>query len=462
MILAERDVLGIFLATGAAVLTGLIFYDPSSLISIAALPLVCLGFALLWGVFRGNRLAVFVHLFVAIFLVQAVFRIRDYQDKDIDFQVILKIVIWMTVALAAAFHARRWLGTVLVPSNYPWILFLLWLFATAIVSPSPPYTLVSAFTVAACVMFSAYLFSAFDEVEIFATIVAAITLFCAISIAVYFAIPEFGHYVYWMNQQRFISPRLAGIAGSANNMALIAAFSLVVIGLYAREFHRLHILFAPVSGVFALAALLMTNSRGPLAGTAAILFIVYMLHWRRLYAAIFVFSVGLLGLAVLLPKGEKFLFQMVSRSGDAGEITSFTGRTEIWNAVLQLSAAEPWMGYGYASSVFVLPQHASQIGFATSHAHNLILQLLLTTGVIGVVLFLLAIVCVGLRAAMQRDRTVFAMLLFVIFNGITESSGFTTLANICTFAFAIAVTLPPLQRNQKVHENNFAYQRGFS
>ena len=154
--------------------------------------------------------------------------------------------------------------------------------------------------------------------------------------------------------------------------------------------------------------------------------------------------------------------KMVSRSGSVGEITSFTGRTEIWHAVLQLSAAEPWMGYGYASSVFVLPQHASQVGFATSHAHNLILQLLLTTGVIGVILFVLSVVSLMARAASQRDRTVFAMLLFVLFNGITESSGFTTLANICTIAFAIAVTMPPLQRHQESYENHLAYQRGFS
>jgi O-antigen ligase len=171
------------------------------------------------------------------------------------------------------------------------------------------------------------------------------------------------------------------------------------------------------------------------------------------------FSLGLLGLAILLPKGEAFIFKMVSRSGNVSEITSFTGRTEIWNAVLKLSAAEPWMGYGYASSVFVLPQHASEVGFATSHAHNLFLQLLLTTGVIGVSLFVISVIVIFLRAAVQRDRTVFAMMLFVIFNGITESSGFTTLANICTFAFAIAVTLPPLKRNRESYENNFAYQR---
>jgi O-antigen ligase len=150
---------------------------------------------------------------------------------------------------------------------------------------------------------------------------------------------------------------------------------------------------------------------------------------------------------------------MASRSGSVGEVTSFTGRTEIWNAVLQLSSAEPWMGYGYASSVFVLPQHASAVGFTTSHAHNLILQLLLTTGIIGVILFLVSVIVVIARAAAQRDRTVFAMMLFVIFNGVTESSGFTTLANICTFAFAIAVTMPPLQKHRVDHENDLAYQR---
>ncbi|MES1155321.1 MAG: O-antigen ligase family protein [Pseudorhodoplanes sp.] len=464
MILAERDVLAIFVATAVAVLSGIILFDPASLISVIALPAVCGVLVLTWGVFRGNRVAVLLLLFIAIFMLQAVFRVRDYQDKDIDFQVLLKIVIWIAVVGVAFSHVTRWLSHVLVAGNIPWILFVLWLFATAVVSPSPSpaYSAVSAFTVFACVVFSAYLFSSFDEVEIFAVIVAAITAFCAISIVVYFAIPQFGHYVYWVNEQRFVSPRLAGIAGSANNMALIASFSVVVTGLYAREFHRRNVFFAPVAGLISLTALVMTISRGPLVAAMAILFIVYMLHWKRLYATFAAISVGLLGLAAIILKGEAFLMKAVSRSGDVGEITSFTGRTEIWKAVLKLSAEEPWTGYGYASSVFVLPRHVSQVGFITSHAHNMILQLLFTTGIIGVVLFLLSMTSVIVRSAIDRDRTRFAMLLFVIFNGITESSGFTTLANICSFAFAIAVTLPPLERNRIEYENDLAYQRGFS
>jgi len=461
--LAERNVLCLFLATAAAVLAGIALFDPVSLLSVAVFPAICGGLALAWGLMRGNRFAVFLYLFAAIFLVQAVFRIRDYQDKDVDFQVILKIAIWVTVAGLALFHVRQWFRILIDPMNYPWILFLVWILATTIVAQVPAYTAASAFTVISSVIFAAYLFSSFDEVEIFATVVAAITLFCIVSIIVYFAIPEFGHYVYWQNNERFISPRLAGIAGSANNMALIAAFSVVVTGLYAREFHRrFNVFFAPAAGLIALTALLMTNTRGVLAGAVAILFIVYMLHWRRLYAAAFVGSVGLLALAAILPKGESFLLKMASRSGDVGEITSFTGRTQIWHAVIQLASEEPWTGYGYASSVFVLPQHEGAVGFSTSHAHNIILQLFLTTGLIGVFLFVLSFVLVMVRAAAHRDRVVFAMLLFVLFNGITESSGFTTLANICTLAFGIAVTMPPLQRNREVYENRFAYQRGFS
>jgi hypothetical protein len=48
------------------------------------------------------------------------------------------------------------------------------------------------------------------------------------------------------------------------------------------------------------------------------------------------------------------------------------------------------------------------------------------------------------------------MIAFVLLNGFTESSGFTTLANICTLAFAIAVTYPSMERE---YSYDLAYQR---
>ena len=134
-----------------------------------------------------------------------------------------------------------------------------------------------------------------------------------------------------------------------------------------------------------------------------------------------------------------------------------TGRTSIWHAVLVLSAERPWTGYGYATSMFVLPANERLVGFSVGHAHNLILQLLLTTGWTGVILFTAAVLSVGFRATYSRDWAVIALLAIVVLNGITEASGFTTLANICSLAFTIAITLPPPR--DEFDEDYSAYYR---
>jgi O-antigen ligase len=471
--LTERRAAGAVGVTGLVVVVGLLAFAPSGLIAVVALPGVAALAVLAWGALHGSRLAVLPLLFAAVFLTDAVFRIRDYADKDVDFQVFLKLAIWAGIAAVALMHVRTWAMTLLMPSNTPAVLFLVWLMATAAISPVPAYSFVAAFSIVAYVLFSAYVFATYDRVTVFAAIVAAIVAFCAISILVYFAVPEFGRYVYWLNEQRYVSARLAGIAGSANNMGRIAAFGLILVGLYARDFHRLHRLFVPVSALIMGAALLLTNSRTSLMMVIGILAAVYLLKWRRLHLLMFAVAFALIASALLLPFGNE-LGKLVARSGNLEEITSLTSRTDIWYAVFKLAEAQPWTGYGYASSVYVLPLHEREVGFLTSHAHNLMLQLLLTTGWIGVVLFSLSMVAVAFRAAIRRDRDVLVLLSFVLFNGVTESSGFTTLANICSVAFAIAVTLPrpvhdaespalAMRRGQtRSHEDHRPYQRRFS
>lgn len=461
MTVIGRDTLLLAALAGLALFAAMLALEPSAAVAVAAMPLVAGGLLLGWGILHGSRPATLLFLFCATFLMQAVFRVRDYQDKDVDFQVLIKIGVWIMVAAIALLHLRRWIGWLRNPVNLPCAFFLLWLFATALVSPNPAYSAASAFTVFACVIFCAYVFATFEPVTVFTTMLLSMMLFCASSIVVYFTLPEFGHYVYWVNEERFVSPRLAGIAGSANNMALLAAFGLVVTGLYARDLHRVSRFIVPASVLVCGGALLMTNSRAPLAMTLFILVATYTFTWRRLYAGLFLASVAILLLALILPFGQETLLKAVSRSGDIGEVTSFTGRTDIWYGVLKLAEARPWMGFGYASSVFVLPLYANEIGFITSHAHNLMLQLLLTTGWIGVILFVLSAAGVILRAIIYKDRIIFSMLAFVLLNGITESSGFTTLANVCTLAFAVAVSLPAESRIED-HEDDYSYQRRFS
>ena len=420
--------------------------------AVLALPGGAATAALVYLVLRGNRAATLLLLFATVFLMQAVFRIRAYDEKDIDFQVVIKMGLWVVVAAVAIIYFRRWSRLLLQPTSLPVLLFLLWLPLTALVSPKPAYTLGSAFTVVACVIACAYVFARFSASTVFLTILASVTLFCTISIIVYFILPEFGHYVYWLNEERFVSPRLAGIAGSANNMALIASFGLIILALEARTLHQINPFLLPV----CVTALVMTNSRFALAATCAIIVMNWLLHWRRLHVALFIASAGLIVTVALLPFGQDVVLKTISRSGTVGEITSLTGRTEIWYAALKLAQSQPWMGYGYGSSVFVLPAHTEDVGFATSHAHNLFLQLFLTTGGIGLALFLFTMLALGLRAVAYRNRVIVVMLAFVVLNGITESSGFTTLANICTLAFAIAATFDSRRSSD---ENRPSYQR---
>jgi O-antigen ligase len=428
------------------VLSAALLLEPMAWLGILVLPAMAATALLLRGGVYESKLAAFSIVFLSIFIVEAMFRSRGFTDKEVDFQVVLKVGIWCIMVLTSMAHAPRWAGQLLRPSNIPVLMFLGWLLLTTAVSPIPFYTVVCVLSIYAHILYCAYLFSSFDRVQIFATMVFALTLFCIISIVVYFAAPEFGHYIYWFNEQRYVSARMAGIAGSANGMGRLCAFGLILVLLYGREFRQIHPWFVRISVPIMVVSLLMTNSRTAMAMVVGLWAAVYLLRWRRMYLAVFGLSLALFAAVLIIPAGDDGL-KLLARGGDVSEVTSLTGRSTIWNAIPALVEARPWTGYGYATSIIVLPAHEREVGFVTSHAHNLALQILLTTGWVGLILFSLSVLATGLRLAYSGDRTGLVMLAYVLLNGITEASAFSTLANICTVAFFIAVTLPPEPRN---------------
>jgi O-antigen ligase len=452
MTMAYRGALPLFIilaiASGAILVT-----EPQALLGILVLPGLLAGVWLFRGAIHASKPAMYTMIFVAVFMIDTTFRVRDYSDKGIDFQIALKIAIWITILVVSLIQAPRWLPQMLHPTNIPVLMFLGWLFFTATVSSIPEYSAVAAFSICAYILFCAAIFASLERADIFAVMVLSMTVLSAVSIVVYFTIPELGRFIYWLNEQRYTSARMSGIAGSANNMGRLAAFGLVLIILYAREFQRMHRWFVPISSLILGVALLMTNSRGCIAMVVALWAAVYLFRWRRLHLLVLCLSVLLLGGIVAIYAGDEGL-KLMSRSGDIKEVTSITGRSTIWQAIPGLVETRPWTGHGYASSIVFLPLHEREVGFYAPHAHNLGLQLLLTTGWVGLILFCIALVTVGARLVYFADRTGLVMYAFVILNGITETSAFSTFANICTVAFAIAVTLPP---EQQYYENNHSH-----
>lgn len=64
-----------------------------------------------------------------------------------------------------------------------------------------------------------------------------------------------------------------------------------------------------------------------------------------------------------------------------GRSTSFTGRTPIWEKAIEMFLERPVIGYGFRPTV------TRADGFVAMHAHNMILQRLTATGIIGLILF---------------------------------------------------------------------------
>ena len=435
------------------VLSAALVLEPQAWLGILMLPALLAAALLGRGIFHNSKPATYTMIFIAVFIIDATSRLREYNDKGIDYQVMAKILVWLTILLISLIHARRWLPHMLRPTNIPLLMFMAWLLFTATVSPVPAYTIATVSSIAIYLLFCATIFATFDRTEVLAVMALSMTALCIVSIVVYFTVPELGRFIYWVDGHRYTSLRLSGVGGSANNMGRLAAFGLILVILYAREFRRFHRWFVPLSSVILGVSVLMTNSRGCIAMVAALWAAVYLFRWHRLYLLIFVVSVLVLGALVAIPAGDEVL-KMISRSGDAREVTSITGRSTIWQSIPGLLELRPWTGHGYASSIVFLPQQERAVGFLTTHAHNLALQLLLTSGWIGFGLFCLTLISVGFRLAYFGDRTGLVLLAFVVFNGITEASAFSTFANICTVAFAIAVTLPP---EHQYYENNYSH-----
>jgi O-antigen ligase len=205
--------------------------------------------------------------------------------------------------------------------------------------------------------------------------------------------------------------RFRGVTGSANTLGPIMGLGAIMAMMqYRLESRRSMRGFHAVMIVAFVAALFVTNSRSSIIG-----FIVAMLATE-----VVIGSLGLLGTMVLalmsatlgLAMAYPGLMESVmsglasafSRSGNVSELTTLTGRQDIWAACWKLFLDQPIWGYGLGSVRVVLPLAYSDVwGNTMSTAHNMLLESLISVGVAGTVP-LLALIAVCLRTLIVYFR----------------------------------------------------------
>jgi O-antigen ligase len=163
---------------------------------------------------------------------------------------------------------------------------------------------------------------------------------------------------------------------------------------------------------------------------------------------IFMVTLMLLGgVSVILPAYIEHLF------GALGKDMTLTGRTVLWPYVWEMIEKRPWLGYGYEGFWRGWDSESALIwrvvGWTPPHAHNGFLELLLTFGWLGTLIYLLgffinffkSLTLVHLNKAPQAFWPV-VYLTFTILTNISEKNILAGMG----WSLYVALTLLPISR----------------
>ncbi|NET58565.1 MAG: O-antigen ligase family protein [Symploca sp. SIO2E6] len=169
------------------------------------------------------------------------------------------------------------------------------------------------------------------------------------------------------------------------------------------------------------------------------------LRWSSSFAVPFLISVVLVGASA----GSWLMTNWVSFLGSLGRDATLTGRTEVWDAVIEKILERPWLGHGYKA--FWQPGggqdyvwYVFRITFTQSH--NGYLDLTVELGIIGLLLFALSFIMAYFKA-INWARTIktpeglwpLVYLTFIFMYNQTEST--TVATNSLFWILYVAVTL---------------------
>lgn len=194
--------------------------------------------------------------------------------------------------------------------------------------------------------------------------------------------------------------RISGTFPHPNDLALylvrVVPFAVALAIAYRARFDYRWLATAAICG----AALLLTFSRGALVGAGiAVVLVAWWGRRRRLSAALGVAAVAVGGL-LTLTAGSRILSLFSGGSGSA--------RVEIWRSALAMERDHPIFGVGLDQFLYqYAPRYVAPAAWDerfTSHPHNLILDVWLRLGIMGLVVAAAYVVVVfrGARRAIRQ------------------------------------------------------------
>lgn len=369
----------------------------------------------------------------------------------LDISNIGKAALWGFGLIVAAWLLRRHIADLLRPPMSYMLVFFGWLGVTTLYAPEP----VKALFMVSTLLSVFFVFLAFAEERglplLFDRLIQIQTVFLALSIVLYFAVPSVSHMLLWDGS---VGGRMTGLGGHPNQTGVLASF--LIVAIYARcDSGNLSRAFKTLAIAVALVTLVLTQSRTSLIAAGAGCMVFFLLK-NRWHAAFIPLLICLGATAALVISLDNQLLAMFSRSGDAEELLTGTGRSFIWELSWSLIKRAPILGYGFDSTYSMFMAEAyllnGDVGvYVFPHSHNLVLQLLLYGGVIALALFMLPITSIASRAVKARDPRIAALLACYLSFTMTEPGGFFQYADNMMALLALALVAAQLSSRPMTH-----------
>lgn len=350
-------------------------------------------------------------------------RVSDRAEGiTLSFQVVLRLVAtgaalvcgawawWRLADVRAALVTRRGIVAMAMVS------FAL---AASITSASPKVAFFVASAIGVYMLLTLTCLTLFGIRRMLMDALMALWAFVIISWLLRFTVPEMAIFNEYLSMEETL-PRFGGL-GHPNVLSAIQCLAMLLTLAFVLD-KRINAWWLLPACLLGAATLLETKSRTSVVAFFAALGVLSLPFWRQRSS----FLLPCLGLAAAfsgavlvemttgIDRVVDALTLKLTKTGSVDELTTATGRTEIWAEAIRLIAKSPLTGYGGGTSSQVMAEHSG-------HAHNLILEPSVLFG-IPAALCVIVLLCVNIRES-YYNRTFFVRIFtsYLLVLGLVES-----------------------------------------
>lgn len=388
------------------------------------------AFGLWWVARAGANGGIYFLVMVVLVVLLSDLSLRG-ASSNLDGQSAAKFGLWLSGLLLVPWRIDQLREATRHLPTSALLVFGMWALLSTAYSISPLYTFAAALAFLGLWVTAVTLAKSVDPDRGLTWVTCTLSAMSAASLLMYIVAPDVAMVVY----ENSTTLRLGGIFGNANALGGVSALALVLMSTacYApinRRVLWLAVLAVPVCG----AALVLSQSRTAMLGLVAAITAVFIRRHPVVLLPFALVCAGAAAVVVAYPGVIDSLIALVARSGRVEQVSTFTGRTEIWAFVVSTIKKAPVLGYGFASTKELIPAgYAGPYGWTTSSAHNLWLQAWVTTGLVGLSLVLISQLA-SIRSMFREPLPLRdGVCVYVLFIGVFESGPLGPSVNLLTF-----------------------------